>query len=175
MKPNGFTLMELMVTVAIAAIVMTIGIPSFQDTIRENRLTANTNTFVSSLNLARSEAIKSGRRVVMCISAGSTCATSGGYDQGWIVFRDTNGDGQPNAGEIIRIFEKMPEGMTLTGASAVDKLIAFNSDGTFTGNDGNRIPPNTVLTVCKSGKARTITLNNPGRIQVERPASPTCP
>ena len=175
MKPNGFTLMELMVTVAIAAIVMTIGIPSFQDTIRENRLTANTNTFVSSLNLARSEAIKSGRRVVMCISAGSTCATSGGYDQGWIVFRDTNGDGQPNAGEIIRIFEKMPEGMTLTGASAVDKLRGFNSDGTFVGNDGNRSPPNTVLTVCKSGKARTITLNNPGRIQVERPASPTCP
>jgi type IV fimbrial biogenesis protein FimT len=175
MKPNGFTLMELMVTVAIAAIVMAIGIPSFQDTIRENRLTANTNTFVSSMNLARSEAIKSGRRVVMCISAGSTCATSGGYDQGWIVFRDTNGDGQPNDGEIIRIFEKMPEGMTLTGASAVNKLIGFNSDGTFTGNDGNRIPPNTVLTVCKSGKARTITLNNPGRIQVERPASPTCP
>ena len=175
MKPNGFTLMELMVTVAIAAIVMAIGIPSFQDIIRENRLTANTNTFVSSMNLARSEAIKSGRRVVLCISTGSTCTTSGGYDQGWIVFRDTNGDGQPNDGEIIRIFEKMPEGMTLTGASAVDKLIGFNSDGTFVGNDGNRIPPNTVLTVCKSGKARTITLNNPGRIQVERPASPTCP
>lgn len=174
MKPNGFTLMELMVTVAIAAIVMTIGIPSFQDTIRENRLTANTNTFVSSLNL-----LFGGHQER---SAGGDVHQRrqhlrhfGGLRSGWIVFRDTNGDGQPNAGEIIRIFEKMPEGMTLTGASAVDKLIGFNSDGTFVGNDGNRIPPNTVLTVCKSGKARTITLNNPGRIQVERPASPTCP
>ena len=94
----GFTLIELIVTVAIAAIVLAIAVPSFQETITSNRLTTFSNTFVASLNLARSEAIKQNRRVTLCSSTdGLSCAT-GGYQQGWIIFIDSNNNATvPNA------------------------------------------------------------------------------
>ena len=53
-KENGFTLIELLTTLVIAAVLLTIGVPSMRDLIRNNRLIAATNTFVSSLNIARS-------------------------------------------------------------------------------------------------------------------------
>ncbi|PKM34904.1 MAG: general secretion pathway protein GspH, partial [Gammaproteobacteria bacterium HGW-Gammaproteobacteria-10] len=56
MKHTGFTLIELMMTIAIGAIILTLGIPSFMETIRSNRLTTRTNELLTSLNLARSEA-----------------------------------------------------------------------------------------------------------------------
>ncbi|MEE4379215.1 MAG: GspH/FimT family pseudopilin, partial [Candidatus Competibacteraceae bacterium] len=85
MKQNGFTLLELMVTMAIAAIVLTVAVPSFQGIILNNRIASHTNDFASSLNLARSEAVKRARRTVLCKSSdGATCDTSSaGWEQGW--------------------------------------------------------------------------------------------
>ena len=60
---NGFTLIELMVTVAVLAIVLSLGVPSYRALIINNRLTAQANALVASINLARSEAIKRGVRV----------------------------------------------------------------------------------------------------------------
>lgn len=57
-RQNGFTLVELMVTVAVLAILSTIAYPSFQSTIRSNRVATTTNELIASLALARSEAIK---------------------------------------------------------------------------------------------------------------------
>ncbi|MGB5729503.1 MAG: GspH/FimT family pseudopilin, partial [Thiogranum sp.] len=68
MKTRGFTLVELLSTLAVAGILLTVGVPSMQDLIRNNRLTAATNLFVSSLNIARSEAIKQGRNATVCVS-----------------------------------------------------------------------------------------------------------
>ena len=107
MKSNaGFTLIELIVTVAIAAIVLTLGVPSFQEIINNNRLTAGANELVGALHLARSEAVKRNVRVTLCKSAdGAVCTTSGGYQQGWIVFVDPNSNGTVDAGEpVIRSY-----------------------------------------------------------------------
>ncbi|MGB5065269.1 MAG: GspH/FimT family pseudopilin, partial [Candidatus Competibacter sp.] len=71
-RKSGFTLIELMITVALAAIVLTLGVPAFQETIRNNRLATTVNDFISSLNLTRSEAIKRGTRVTLCKSANGT-------------------------------------------------------------------------------------------------------
>jgi type IV fimbrial biogenesis protein FimT len=93
-KVTGFTLIELVVTVAIAAIVLTIGVPSFQQLIADNRITAQVNQFVTSLNIARSEAVKRNSRVRVCKSSdGATCAASGDWQQGWMVFSDLDNDG----------------------------------------------------------------------------------
>lgn len=161
MQNHGFTLVELMITVAIAAIVMTIGIPSFRDTIRENRLTTYNNQFITALNLARSEAINLGLTVTLCSSDGVTCKT-GGYQQGWIVFRNRSGGANPaNAAAIIRVFEQLPEGMTLTGS--VDS-VSFTSLGiTSTAGTWN---------LCKDGKGRGVEVTALGRI---RSNTVTCP
>ena len=74
-RNSGFTLFELIVVMALAAIFLTMGVPVFRDFIREQRIIAQTNGLVGALNLARSEATKRGVRVLICRAAGADCAT----------------------------------------------------------------------------------------------------
>jgi type IV fimbrial biogenesis protein FimT len=83
---QGFTLIELMVTVAISAILLGIGVPSFRAMIQNNRIDAASNDLVSGLQLARSEAIKRGIPVVLCASSDqATCAATPVWTTGWVV------------------------------------------------------------------------------------------
>lgn len=91
-KIQGFTLLELMVTIAIAAILLTLALPSFQGTLRSNRLATTTNQFNAAIALARSEAIKTTLAAGLCPSAdGVACGAD--WNAGWLVWRDTNRDG----------------------------------------------------------------------------------
>lgn len=91
----GFTLIELMLTVMVAAILLGIGVPSFTNIIRNNRLTTAANDLLRSTQLARSEAIKRQVPVVVCASADATAespsCSDGDFSQ-WIVFVDSNGN-----------------------------------------------------------------------------------
>lgn len=169
---TGFTLIELMITLAIAAIVMTIGVPSFQETIRQNRLTTGVNNFVTALNLTRSEAIRRGTRVTLCKSADSTsCATTGGYEQGLIVFVGNMSAGgaatTPAASSIIRLYENLPAGMTLTTAGSDDDIgsyVSYTPDGFSRQTSGAFLAG--ALNLCKSGSGKQIVLNSLGRIKI---------
>jgi type IV fimbrial biogenesis protein FimT len=95
---KGFTLIELMVTLAVAAIIMTVAVPSFNNLIRNNRLTVQNNELVSTLLVARSEAVKRSTTVTVCASSDqATCDTSN-WESGWIVFADFNADRVVDAG-----------------------------------------------------------------------------
>ena len=73
MKPlRGFTLIELMITLAVAAILLTVAVPSFQTLIKRNALTARTNNFIADLHFARGEAAKRGSDVSVCPSSNGT-------------------------------------------------------------------------------------------------------
>ena len=163
---RGFTLMELMITVAIMAIVLAVGIPGFQALLRENRLAAQTNAFLTALNLARSEAIKRGRRVTLCKSAdGATCATDGGYQQGWIVFVDPNDNAVVDGGEaILRVEAALVGNPTLTGNSTVQSYVSYVGDG-MSRLVGGGFQAGT-LTLCAAPKARLIIINSVGRARV---------
>ncbi|MGH8524507.1 MAG: GspH/FimT family pseudopilin [Gammaproteobacteria bacterium] len=89
---QGFTLVELMVTVAVLAISMSFAVPFMGDFIKNSRLVTQTNDLIASFQLARSEAIKRGARVTLCKSTdGVLCdpAADGRWDIGWITFVDT--------------------------------------------------------------------------------------
>lgn len=123
MKTNtGFTLIELMMTLAIAAIVLTLGIPSFQETMRSNRLTTQANDLVTAINLARAEAVKRRSTVSVCASADqATCA--GAWNAGFIVFDDAND-------EVLQVYGPMKGSTTVTSTAA---LLRYTPDGFLEG------------------------------------------
>ncbi len=170
---QGFTLLELMVTVAIAAILVTMAVPSFTQTIRSNRLTATNNMFLASLNLARSEAIKRGVSVTVR-RAGAN------WENGWNVFTDFDSDGNSDAGDgdtLLKTYQTVPVNFTLRGSNNFNNFINFASTGisnnaaqeNFTlcdNTDGDNVPQaNTsrIILVNVVGRARTgIDGNNDG-------------
>jgi type IV fimbrial biogenesis protein FimT len=86
-RAAGFTLLELLITMAIATILLTIAIPSFQYVTNSNRIAGEVNGLLGDLQYARSEAIKEGQYVSVCASSdGQTCSASPDWQGGWIVF-----------------------------------------------------------------------------------------
>ena len=156
---GGFTLIELMITIAIVAIVLTLGVPSFQETIRNNRLITTVNDFISSLNLTRSEAIKRGIRVTLCKSVnGTSCNTSStGYQQGWIIFVDPNGNATVDSGEqIIRVYAAIA-GINLTGNTNVINFVSYVANGMTTQSG--------TVTICIAPKGYNIFISGAGRVR----------
>lgn len=167
MKYRGFTLIELMVTLAIAAILLTVGVPSFSDTIKNNRLIAQTNKFVGSVALARSEGVKTAQTVNMCPANATYTACSGNtnWSTGWIVWIDLNGNATIQANEIRQIVEALPASITFTaGLSAY----TFTPQGAAGGTD--------TLVMCddRTGETgRRIQIRVTGRTYVDNP-NPAC-
>ena len=127
--PTGFTLVELLVVIAIAAILLAIALPSFQGTLRSNRVATTGNELLASLSLARSEGVRSTRGGGVCASEdGATCG--GTWNSGWIVWTETNGDGTFNAGETVVRYSQAKPRLVLT--SAVN-TIGFDGRGRAVG------------------------------------------
>jgi type IV fimbrial biogenesis protein FimT len=148
----GMTMIELLVTVSIVAILATMAAPSLREMVENNRLTALNNQLVSTLNYVRAESVKRAFPVTMCVrnSTGSGCATSGGFENGWIVFVDCDGDnaldasgcnygpGNTNAAEEI-LLDIVPDfnGVTVTGTSTATPSIRYKPNGGIAGVSGS--------------------------------------
>jgi type IV fimbrial biogenesis protein FimT len=110
----GVTLIELMVTLAVMAILVTIAAPSFSRLIASNRLTSQTNEFILALNLARSEATRRGHAVTLLATATATPV----FQSGWRIFADANGNAMDDStatdGPVIRESAAAPGKTTIT-------------------------------------------------------------
>ena len=106
---SGYTMMELIMVIALVAILGTIAIPGFKYVTTSNRIATEVNGLLGDMQFARSEAIKQGQTVTVCISnvGGTGCAgnaAGGTWQLGWIVFLDTNHNQQVDNGEaVIRV------------------------------------------------------------------------
>lgn len=164
---RGFTLIELIITVAIAAIVLAVGVPSFQTMMRNNRAATYTNEFMSALNFARSEAIKRGLSVTLCPSADSATCAGVNWEVGWITFVDVNNDGVVDAGDtILRLHDRLGGNTTLQGART---RISYGNTGATAQTD------TLVFSLCDSNNQQNnIMISNTGRARVSKVA-PTTP
>jgi type IV fimbrial biogenesis protein FimT len=139
---SGFTLIELMVTIAVAAIILTQAVPGFTALVQNNRLISQKNEFISALNLARSESLKRGVRVTVCASSDHATCNTTHWEKGWIIFSDRNANVALDAGTgaclatedcLIRVSTGLNEGNTLVakkaGALADTGYIQFTPRG----------------------------------------------
>ncbi len=115
----GFTLIELMITVAIASVLLVIGIPNFTEFVANNRIVSTTNELAAHLNITRAQAIGRNTAVSICASAdGASCGVSTRWDTGWIVFTDNTGvvgevDGSD---EVLRVYTDANSKVNILGS-----------------------------------------------------------
>lgn len=174
---NGFTLLELMVTLLLFAIFVTLGVPTFRDFTLTNRMATRVNALVSDLTYARNEAVKRNSGVTICKSANPTaalasCTDSGGWEQGRIMFVDANRppNGQRDTGEILlRASQPFADGSTLRGNNNVQNRVTYIGTGRVAGSNGSLIFCDARITNFSTdkSKARVIVISPTGRIRTE--------
>ena len=162
MLAKGLTLVELMITLAIASILITSAAPSFTASIQNSRLSTQINELHASLSLARSEAIKRNDNVTVCRSSDGTSCT-GNWQNGWIVFVDIDFDGSVDAGEeVLRVRGLISKGSTLVFSAtqviyANSGIARGGSNGTFTLCDSRGATSAKGLIIGPSGRPRLAT------------------
>lgn len=167
-REAGLTLVELLVTIAVAGILLGIGVPAFGSLIQDSRLTTTTNRLVAALQLARSEAVRHNARVTLCNSVdGAYCAESGGWEQGWIVFLDTGGTAQRADGDpLLAVGDPATDGITITGNSPVQRYVSYVGLGA-TRRASGALQMGTI-TLCAGDSGRQIVISRTGRPRVQQ-------
>jgi len=131
-RQSGFNLTELIIVVAIVAILLSVGVPSYRYITNSYRMTSEVNGLLGDLMYARAEAIKEGQSVTVCVSSnGANCLGLGNtsWQKGWVVFSNPNNAANPPAGSILRTQA------AFTGPGGVaDTFIASNGVSAVTYN-----------------------------------------
>ncbi|MBI5449923.1 MAG: GspH/FimT family pseudopilin [Gammaproteobacteria bacterium] len=161
---RGFTLYELIITIVIAGILVSVGVPSFQGLILDNRRLAAVNDLVSSFHYARSEAVKRGRQVSVCPTVNGAQCSGQNWENGWLIF--VNNDMAPasiDAGdEILKNHERINGTVTMIGTGVAASAVTYQARGYPVGLG--------TFTYCDSrgvAKARAIDLSFAGKISTK--------
>jgi type IV fimbrial biogenesis protein FimT len=144
---RGFTIPELIITLGVAAIILSTAVPSVSTTIKNNRLATQVNDIVTDIHFARSEAVKRDVRVILCRSknpnaSSPQCSTNSETEYTWtwgyLIFADTaaNSVYDPGSDILLRRGQPAPSGVRMRTNSTWNKNLEFNPDGA-TNEDGN--------------------------------------
>lgn len=174
-RSYGFTLIELMVTITVAAILMTFAVPSFVEFQRNSELTSVTNTLTASLNAARSEAMKHGTNAMVVPTDSSA------WRNGWRVFVDKNLNQEFDAGVDALVLEQPGVANFLeisgNGSSAESSpYVLYNGSGYSRVKNGGfgaltfTIKRNDVPSVRTVEQTRRLIVSRTGRVRSCRPA-----
>jgi type IV fimbrial biogenesis protein FimT len=151
----GFTLIELMITVTMVAILIGIAAPSFTSWVTTVRVTGQANDLFSDLLLARSEAVKRDVQVAICASTTGTDCDGADWSTGWVVIVDADGDGKKDGGTDASLLKRAEQ---LAGESVLKRNDAGGSAGTAriafgpTGVPVGTLPAGTILKLCPAAR-----------------------
>ena len=160
---RGVTLVELMITLAIFAILIAVAAPSFNDIMLGPRLGSYANSMSASATLARSEAIKRNAPVTLCASSdGASCATSGDWEQGWIVLSGTS---------VIQRQQALPSHYKALETLAASRSLSFQSTGAGATQAAIRFCQ---ATPAAGPQERVVTISATGRTSVATTRTGSC-
>ncbi|MGQ3887446.1 GspH/FimT family pseudopilin [Legionella sp. CNM-1927-20] len=164
-KIVGFTLLEFLIAIALAAVFLALAVPGYYSTIQNNKVVSVVNEISAAVHLARMEAIRRGVRVIVCAANSSltACGSSAQWTQGWLVFIDANNNnGVDSSADIIRVHEALQTNLSITANSA---LISFDGSGFLTSGAFT-------MTVnapgCRGDNVRIINITASGRLSLTR-------
>lgn len=167
--PRGFSLLECMLVIAIAAVLAGLAVPSFSRLVYDSRRAAALNAFIGSVQLARSEAAKRAGDVVLCKSAGTqSCSATGEWDPGWLVFANIDRDSpaQVDADEpILHVGMPLPAARVSANRDALvfRPLDQASTNGTVVFCDARGPEHARAVIVSPSGRPRISATDAQGR------------
>jgi type IV fimbrial biogenesis protein FimT len=169
---RGLSMIELIMTVSIIAMLMAVGVPSYRYVTNSNRVSAEVNGLLLDMQFARSEAIKEGRTVTVCPSAaGAACDATTTWNSGWIVFMDINNNATVDANEtLLRIQPGFGNSDTFTSDNNL-KFVTFNREGFAAGMPATLTGYVTVTLHNSTATAqwtRCLEISTIGRLRTER-------
>ena len=155
----ALSLIELMVTIAVIGITVSIAVPSYNYLTTTNRMASEINELVASLHFARSEAIKRGQSVRACTSVDSTnCDSTNAWTRGWIVRVDATN-------KVLGVHPALSGGDKLIGDASTGAAVGFDQNGFATGFSGT-------VKLCEPAKdlqkARGVVIEATGHLRLAR-------
>jgi Tfp pilus assembly protein FimT len=167
---RGITLIELIFSVSISALLLALGAPSLSHLLDDNRLRAETNRLFTAINLTRSEAVSRNTPVSICPSDTSTPGSplcGGDYSDGWIVFSNPDRDQVRDhpLEEVFGVYDALPGGFTVSnrkGTQLATETITYLPDGS------SRRTRTLLMCASKPGRdlSRSIVMNVIGRPRI---------
>ena len=185
-KPLGFTLIEMMIAVAISSILITMSVPSLRSMVEKNKISTVTNEISNALFFVRSEALKRRMNVFMCVSNtnGSGCEADESlfdYAHGWLIYMDCNSngnydnstltcdlnnDGINDTAELLKVHEDLDTNLTVTGNGNYTSNIGYGMNGRVRGIGGSLTID--LLSIATGGvTAKKVVVSNTGRIRTQ--------
>ena len=168
----GFTLVELLTTLAIVAVLLAVGLPGFADVLARQQVRTAMHLISTDLAMARNSAIMRARATIVCPGNPLTgCRSDMDWNYGWIVFTDSDGDRQPNTdADLVRVTEAPAGTPSTIRLAATRRFIRYQRNGLSAGT-------NLTVNVChKDRLAGQVVVNNGGRTRSTRSAGNTpCP
>jgi type IV fimbrial biogenesis protein FimT len=175
---RGLTLVETLCVISIVAILMVLAVPTYRVLLHRSQLVSVADSLQMHMMLARSEAILRNGRLVLCKSAsGLACSPSGGWEQGWILFHDRNGNGVVDPSDtLVSRVHALPPNVRVLGNKQVSTYVSYLPTGQTSLISG-AFQAGT-LTVCVASASRTearqLIIASSGRVRSQRTTLDLC-
>lgn len=170
MRNNGFTLIDLITTLSVISVLLTIGLPSFSSHIQQTRVKAATDSLLEAIQLARTQAVSSNKR--------ATIRKQNEWNNGWEIFIDKDNNGVRSSNEtIVQQYEKL-NGIRITANRPIKNYVSYIPTGesrNASGTNGGGFQAGT-FTVCPiaKGKGAELILARGGRVRVVEISEKKC-